>query len=107
MLKNVWCSTIQGHPFREASYIDHIRLFPCHVHGVEIENACRIDSQNRMAKFYAEHYEFLEFVGSDNHIGSRQKKLAGICTDEPIRDIEDFIDKVRGKKTKIFTMVNE
>ena len=30
---------IQAHPFREAYYIDHIRLFPRHVHGVEIINS--------------------------------------------------------------------
>ncbi|MBE7065748.1 MAG: hypothetical protein E7384_08065 [Ruminococcaceae bacterium] len=98
---------IQAHPFREAAYIDHIRLFPCHIHGVEIENACRTESQNRMAKLYAEHYGFLEFAGTDNHIGSRQKQLAGICTDQPVCDVEDFIEKVKGKKTKIFTIVNE
>ena len=26
---------VQAHPFREREYIDHIRLFPRHVHGVE------------------------------------------------------------------------
>ena len=98
---------IQAHPFREAAYIDHIRLFPCHVHGVEVENACRRKAENQMADVYADHYGFLKFAGSDNHIGARQKKLAGVCTDEPVCDIEDFIDKMRGKKTKIFTMVNE
>ena len=36
---------IQAHPYREASYIDHIRLFPRQVHGVEIINASRTDSE--------------------------------------------------------------
>ena len=30
---------IHAHPFREAGYIDHIRLFPRSVHGVEVMNA--------------------------------------------------------------------
>jgi hypothetical protein len=39
---------IQAHPFREAGYIDHIRLFPRRVHGVEVINACRTEEENRM-----------------------------------------------------------
>ncbi|MBQ4119542.1 MAG: histidinol phosphatase [Clostridia bacterium] len=98
---------IQAHPYREASYIDHIRLFPRCVHGVEVVNACRSDMENKMAKIYAEHYSLIEFAGSDNHSGSRQNKLAGICCEEPVCSVEDFIDKVKHHKTKIFTITNE
>ena len=98
---------IQAHPYREASYIDHIRLFPRHVHGVEIVNACRTEEENSMAKIYARHYELLEFAGSDTHIGARQKNLAGMCFDEPILDVQDFVNRVKTKKTQIFTCVNE
>ena len=77
---------IQAHPYREASYIDHIRLFPRHVHGVEIVNACRTEKENRMAEIYAENYSLLKFAGSDNHSGANQRKLAGMCCEEPIRD---------------------
>ncbi|MBR5539234.1 MAG: histidinol phosphatase, partial [Clostridia bacterium] len=52
---------IQAHPFREASYIDHIRLFPRGVEGIETVNACRKESENKMADIYAEHYGFLKF----------------------------------------------
>ena len=41
---------IHAHPFREAGYIDHIRLFPRCVQGVEIYNACRTDFENEMAE---------------------------------------------------------
>ena len=44
---------IQAHPYREASYIDHIRLFPRCIHGVEIVNACRSEEENQMAKIFA------------------------------------------------------
>ena len=98
---------IQAHPFREASYIDQIRLFPRNVHGIEIVNACRTEEENHMAKIYAEHYGLLKFAGSDNHQGSKRKKLAGICAREPINNVEDFIDKFKNQKTEIFTFVNE
>lgn len=98
---------IQAHPYREASYIDHIRLFPRHVHGVEIINACRTEEENQMAKIYAKHYGLLEFAGSDNHCGSKQTKLAGVCFEEPIDSVQDFIEKVKNKKAEIFTTVIE
>ena len=98
---------IQAHPFREAAYIDHIRLFPRSVHGVEILNANRTDTENAMARIYAQNYELIEFAGSDNHIAGKQKKLAGVCCEEPITDIEDFISKVKGNQMQIFTLINE
>lgn len=107
LMANSGALIIQAHPFREAEYINHIRLFPRHVHGIEIVNACRSDKDNNMAKMYSEHYELIEFAGSDNHIGARQKKLAGISTAEPVCDVEDFIEKVKSNMAKIFTIVNE
>lgn len=98
---------IQAHPFREAFYINHIRLFPRSVHGVEIENACRKEEENRMAKIYAEHYGLLAFAGSDNHGGDAQKKLAGVCFAEPICSVEDFVEKVKSCKAEIFTDIIE
>ena len=95
---------IQAHPFREASYIDHIGLFPRHVQGVEIINASRTEEENSIAKFYAEHYGLLTFAGSDNHGASKSKKLAGVCTETPILDETDFIEKVLSKQTEIFAL---
>lgn len=96
---------IQAHPFREAAYINHIRLFPRHVHGVEIENACRTEDENRIAAIYARHYGLLTFAGSDNHRGASQKKLAGICFAEPVCSVTDFIEKVKNQQAEIFTTV--
>ena len=96
---------IQAHPYREASYIDHIRLFPRHVHGVEVINACRTEGENRMAEIYAEHYGLLRFAGTDNHLASGQKKLAGVCFPEPVLNVQDFIEKVKNNQGEIFTMV--
>lgn len=94
---------IQAHPYREASYIDHIRLFPRSVHGVEVINGCRTEHENNMARIYAENYRLLEFAGSDNHQGARQTFLAGMCSDEPISTEREFVDAVLGGRMKVFT----
>jgi predicted metal-dependent phosphoesterase TrpH len=93
---------IQAHPFREAFYIDHIRLFPRHVDGVEIMNANRPDEENNLAKIYCEHYGLIKFAGSDNHSASKQNKLFGVCFEEPICSIEDFIGKTKNGKAEVF-----
>ena len=97
---------IQAHPFREAGYIDHIRLFPRCIEGVEIINACRSDSENGMAKLYAEHYDLLPFAGSDNHRPTTRPTLAGMQTDTPVESVVDFIDRVRNRTAVPFQMEN-
>ena len=93
---------IQAHPFREAGYIDHIRLFPRCIQGTEIFNACRTDFENKLAVQYRENYGLLPFSGTDNHIGSAIGRLGGMATDEPIKDEKDFIEKVLAGKAKPF-----
>ena len=93
---------IHAHPFQEASYIDHIRLFPRHVHGVEVINAPKPDEQDAMALMYCEHYGLLKFAGSDNHRGPLQTDLAGIRCCLPIDSVEDFIQKVKSGQTEVF-----
>lgn len=97
---------IQAHPYREEDYIDHIRLFPRCVHGVEVLNAGRSEFQNKMAEIYAKNYKLLEVAGSDNHIGKAQHKLAGLCFDVPVLDEQDFICRVKRGDMKIFSMDN-
>ena len=95
---------VQAHPFREAHYIDHIRLFPRHVHGVEVINACRTEFENRMAELYAKEYDLIPFAGSDNHIGAQQTHLAGMCAPTPIVDEADFVARVKARQMEIFTL---
>ncbi len=102
LMANAGALIIQAHPFREASYIDHIRLFPRHVHGVEVYNACRTDFENAMAKSYAKSYSLLTFAGSDNHIGGDQKKLGGIKLSSKITDERDFVRRIKNGEFKIF-----
>ena len=95
---------IQAHPLREAGYIDHIRLFPRQVHGVEIFNACRTEFENEMAKLYAENYNLIKFAGSDNHCGREQKLLSGVCFERVIESEKDFVQCVKNGEMKIFTL---
>ena len=95
---------VHAHPFREASYIDHIRLFPRHIHGVETYNACRTPFENGMAEMYAQYYSMPTFSGSDNHTGGAQKRFGGMQSDSPIRDEADFIERYRKSELKLIRM---
>ncbi|MBR5528743.1 MAG: PHP domain-containing protein [Clostridia bacterium] len=86
---------IQAHPYREAAYIDHIRLFPRCVHGVEVINANRTELENKMADIYAENYGLIKFAGSDNHAGNAQMNFAGMESDTPINSEDEFIEAVK------------
>lgn len=97
---------IHAHPFREAWYIDHIHLFPRDVDGVETLNASRKEAENAMAELYAKHYGLLPFAGSDNHVAGSQRMIAGLCCEEPVLDVQDFIQKVKAGKMEIFKFTN-
>lgn len=93
---------IQAHPYREAAYIDHIRLYPRQVHGVEICNATCGELQNRLAAIYAESYELLPFAGSDNHLGSKKLRVAGLEFETPIENEWDFVRRVKAGEHRLF-----
>ncbi len=95
---------IQAHPYREAGYIDHIRLFPRKVHGVEVLNASRNELENEMASLYAKRYELIKFAGSDNHQGDKQKCLAGMSFEYPILNEREFVDRVKIGEGNIFSL---
>lgn len=95
---------IHAHPFREDYYIDHIRLFPRGIHGVEVINANRKPLENEMAEIYAEKYGFCRTAGSDNHVGADQKRLAGMESETPLCDVADFIERVKAGSMHLFTV---
>ncbi|MDD6214659.1 MAG: PHP-associated domain-containing protein [Firmicutes bacterium] len=94
---------IQAHPYRQADYIDHIRLFPECIDGVEVINANRAELENKMALMFADEYGLLKTAGSDNHIGSNQIHLAGMSAEEPFSNEEDFIAAVKSRQAKTFS----
>lgn len=93
---------IQAHPFRMATYIDHIRIYTNSIHGMEVINANRSERENDMALYYATSYGLLMTAGSDNHMGKEQKKVAGMSFDTPLRDENDFIERVKKGEQVIF-----
>lgn len=93
---------VQAHPFREAAYIDHIRLFPRCVHGVEIINACCTDLANKLAHIYADQYGLYKTAGSDNHLSGDLPHLAGMSSKTPIKNEADFINKIKNGEITIF-----
>lgn len=95
---------IQAHPYREAGYIDHIRLFPRHVHGVEVHNATQNEFRNDMARHYADAYGLLHFAGSDNHRGSDTQHFGGMESETPITDEQDFVRRVLDGSMKPFRL---
>jgi len=95
---------IQAHPYREAGYIDHIRLFPRCVQGVETYNACRTELENRMALHYADSYGLLHFAGTDNHVAGRRTAFAGMESETPLKDEQDFINRVLSGEMKPFAL---
>ena len=95
---------IQAHPYREDRHINHIRLFPRCVHGVEVINASRPDFENAMADAYANAYQLLKIAGSDNHAGNNVKRLAGIETSSPLLNEQDFISRVKSGDITLFTL---
>ena len=98
---------VHAHPFREASYIDHIRLFPKHVHAVEVENGGNLDFQNEMAAHYAKCYNLPVSAGSDNHNARFVDRLAGVEFETPIENIDDFINRIKNGEAKIFAFEYE
>lgn len=107
MLMESGALVIQAHPFREAAYIDHIRLFPRHVHGVEVYNGTGAELANSMAQYYQEQYGLLPFAGSDNHKAGNQIYLGGMQSATPITDEADFVQRVKNGEMELFRLTNE
>ncbi|MDD4264264.1 MAG: PHP domain-containing protein [Firmicutes bacterium] len=91
-----------AHPFREASYIDMIRLFPRKVDAVEVLNAERTDFENERAEEYANNYALLKIACSDNHVG-KQKRYCGIKTSKRLGSLREITDVIRKREIQLFT----
>ncbi len=94
---------VHAHPFREASYIEMIRLLPRKVDAVEVINACRSDFENRLADEYADNYHLLKTAGSDNHWGE-MSGYSGIQLERRLGDVGDMIESIKNKEVEIFSV---
>ena len=92
---------IHAHPFRDRPYIPKIRLFPNHVHGVEIFNAGNFPEENDEAFMYAKKYKLPVTAGSDSH--HHNIVCSGIECKEKWKSINDYIKII--KKEKPITLI--
>ena len=92
---------IHAHPFRQAGYIESIRLVPSWVDGIEVINASRSPEDNRRADWYADSYGLLKSAGSDNHSGKRPT-LAGVYLPERLTCEKDFVRLMKAGVHEIF-----
>ncbi len=92
---------VHAHPFREADYIDHIRLLPRHVDAVEINNTSMPPEYNRRAEWYAREYDLKTTAGSDNHVGMRQR-LGGVYSKERLTSVSDYIRLIMDGGAELF-----
>ena len=92
---------IQAHPYREASYIPEIRLYPEAVDGVEVRNASHygksVGEDGRsmydvQAEEYAEKYCLACTGGSDIH--STNLLYGGMSFERKLTDVKDYMRAV-------------
>ncbi len=92
---------IQAHPYREASYIPEIKLYPRSVDGVEVSNASHygraVDEDGRSyydqkALQYANQYQLPYTGGSDIH--STKLLYGGMEFPRKLTDVQDYIRAV-------------
>ncbi len=91
---------VHAHPFREASYIKEIRLFPEYVDGIEGVNAAHSSpfswshniSYNEKALKYARELGMFITGGSDTH--SVELFGGGIAFPSKLNDIHDLTDRL-------------
>lgn len=87
---------IHAHPFRDRPYIPKIRLFPDHVHGVEIYNSSNYEDENQQAYIYAKKYNLPMTAGSDSH--RHDILTSGIEVNHKFKSIKDYIKLIKRQK---------
>ncbi len=93
---------VHAHPFREAEYIDMIRLLPRKVDAVEVDNSCRTDFENKLAEQYADNYNLLKTAGSDNHRG-KLDRFSGLQLSRPLDNVNDMVSSIRKAEAVLFS----
>jgi hypothetical protein len=105
-IRNAGGFIIHAHPFKEANYIECIRLYPRSVDAVETFNANCGEFANDFAKTYAKSYGLLETAGSDFHrLG--QRLLTGMETQSQCGSIDALINAIKNRQAKPFFIHRE
>lgn len=86
-----------AHPFREATYISEVRLYPDGVDAVEVENASHGNPHfDRQALAFARKHGLLMTAGSDTHDAARLFG-GGMNFHHEIQTMDAFIAAVRAR----------
>ena len=88
---------VQAHPFRLASYIRRINLFPNLVDAVEVANSGNQQSFDAVAWLYANKHKITATAGSDIHYAGdiRQETVFGVSLDRKMETIADYVSAVK------------
>lgn len=107
-LREAGAFVVQAHPYREAFYIDHIRLFPRHIEAVEVINSSNPEPfMNEMANAYAEMYGLIKSAGSDNHFADKYcRDLDAVAFSHRLESVGDFIASMRRGEGEIVKIPN-
>lgn len=98
---------IEAHPYREADYIDEVLVFPEYADGIEMFNGAHLShgeegiGWNNKAVLLAKENNLPGTAGSDQH--STNLAMAGVAFRTPLKDIEDYMDRIRNKKDYVLT----
>ncbi len=101
---------IQAHPYREAWYIDEIKLFPDDVDGCEMFNATHVtplsqshhgEDYNPKAVAYAKEHNFPGTAGSDIH--STTVFGGGVAFKTKLESAKDFTQRILNRDDYVMT----
>lgn len=99
LVRGAGAFVIHAHPFREAGYIEMVRLVPDLTDAVEIFNVGNLwrgGKANERARAYAASYGLPPVSGSDRHHAEGDLD-AGIILQAPAADISDIISAIRAR----------
>ncbi|MCQ2531914.1 MAG: histidinol-phosphatase [Saccharofermentans sp.] len=96
VFRDAGAAVIQAHPYREASYIKEIRLFPDLVDAVEVFNYHNDILWNNRAKAYAYEHNLPMTAGSDCH--DLNEYSSGIACDKEINTLDELVALIKSGK---------
>jgi len=104
LVRNSGGYIIHAHPFREAVYIDMIRLNPDGVDAVEVYNTSMLPEVNEKALWYANQYNLTSLCGSDIH-SNYQKKFGLMESNLCHKNIHSLITDMKSGNMQISKVI--
>jgi predicted metal-dependent phosphoesterase TrpH len=97
IFKDAGAFIIHAHPYREAYYIDKIRLMPDYTDAVEVYNAANLKAFNVKAEKYAQLHNIPGVSGGDAHciIRDSGRKVGGIEVKQRLNSISELTEAIK------------